>query len=552
MATKVTTNRLEKRRKLTSSSQRLVIVLVGLPGRGKSFISRKLSSFLNWRGVTCKVFNVGKYRREAQAGLAQQQKDNTERTKSGACNANFFDQNNEEAIRIRQLAADLALKDMLNWLDEVGEEEELYMSNTPHSPRRAVARERTAIFDATNSTKARRKWILEECTSIEKRADKPTGIVFVETICDDEELLEENFRFKVINSPDFRGMTEVEAITDLRERVKKYEEQYETMTDDSLSYIKIFNLSSKLLANNIYGRMSKAVVPALMAWNIGTRPVWICRAGETGALDPEINGDNATTKRNKHAMHLNQRGHQFRKALSQFVLDEGRKFVEERSKHFAPSFKTGTSISGLQSEIPEGETNLPFPCKIMSSTMPRSVETVEWELPYQVDVLSALNPLDKGDFAGLELEQIREMDPGWYSRLEYDSCGTRFPGGECYRDLVSRLESCVIDMEQQICPVMVVSHVSVIQVLLAYFRNSPLEDCTSIEVPMHTVIKLTPSRGGGWVDEFISLLPDDDKENNEYCSSGDDGETNRRPPQIAQTPIWGDHCSFKRKVSSPM
>jgi len=45
-----------------------------------------------------------------------------------------------------------------------------------------------------------------------------------------------------------------DAIVDLRMRVQKYEEQYETVDDDEVSYIKVFNLSSKVLANNIYGR----------------------------------------------------------------------------------------------------------------------------------------------------------------------------------------------------------------------------------------------------------------------------------------------------------
>mmetsp|Transcript_11042 Transcript_11042/g.31010 ORF Transcript_11042/g.31010 Transcript_11042/m.31010 type:complete len:292 (-) Transcript_11042:347-1222(-) len=68
--TALTIAKLEKRRKLTRNSERVVIVLVGLPGRGKSFVARKLQTFLNWRGTECKVFNVGKYRREANAGAA--------------------------------------------------------------------------------------------------------------------------------------------------------------------------------------------------------------------------------------------------------------------------------------------------------------------------------------------------------------------------------------------------------------------------------------------------------------------------------------------------
>ena len=126
-----------------------------------------------------------------------------------------------------------------------------------------LKRERIAIFDATNSTNARRQWILDMCTNPEKRGeDKPTGCVFIESICDDEELLMENYLDKVSNSPDYANMSKEDSIVDLKQRVQKYEEQYETMTTDELSYIKIYNLSSKIMANQIYGRMSKLIVPA--------------------------------------------------------------------------------------------------------------------------------------------------------------------------------------------------------------------------------------------------------------------------------------------------
>jgi 6-phosphofructo-2-kinase/fructose-2,6-biphosphatase 2 len=193
--------------------------------------------------IPVRVFNVGKYRRVAA---------------SGACAANFFDANNKEASNLRQKAASMALEDMLSWLDDFSDD-----SNN--------RKDRIGIFDATNSTKERREWVLKECTCNIKRAGKPTGVVFVESICDDKELLHTNLMTKVNNSPDYKGMDPEEAMKDILDRVRKYEEQYETIEDDSLSYIKIFNLSSKILVNHIYGRMAKSIVPALMAWNIGTR-----------------------------------------------------------------------------------------------------------------------------------------------------------------------------------------------------------------------------------------------------------------------------------------
>jgi hypothetical protein len=121
-------------------------VLVGLPARGKSFVARKLVNFLEWNGIDTKIFNVGRYRREAYA----------EETSSadGACDANFFDSKNEKAAALRQKVADIALRDMLKWLDE-GENDSDSGSINSH----LLENERTdriAIFDATNSTNARR------------------------------------------------------------------------------------------------------------------------------------------------------------------------------------------------------------------------------------------------------------------------------------------------------------------------------------------------------------------------------------------------------------
>ena len=288
-----------------------MIALVGLPARGKSFVARKLQHYLNWTGVQCEIFNVGKYRREAYAEMIHSDAP-TAREKQGACDADFFDGRNQQAAELRERVAEIACLDMLRWLD--GETNDLdhdsdtecdaaHHCNHHSSPMNDLSRhsmystisassagvaklnfqnaERIAIFDATNSTNKRRDWLLDMCTSPERRGEKKTGVVFVESICDDQELLDENYRYKVSTSPDFEHMDLQEAMEDLRRRVTKYEEQYETIQDDSLSYIKIFNLSTKLMVNHIYGRMAKDLVPALMAWHIGTRPVFLCRPGQT-------------------------------------------------------------------------------------------------------------------------------------------------------------------------------------------------------------------------------------------------------------------------------
>jgi broad specificity phosphatase PhoE len=75
--------------------------------------------------------------------------------------------------------------------------------------------------------------------------------------------------------------------------------------------------------------------------------------------------------------------------------------------------------------------------------------------------------------------------------------------------LIDRLYSIIIDIEQQLGLAAVVSHVSVLQVLISYFRSTPIQKCMEIEVPLHTVFKFTPLRGGGWLESQHVLLPND-------------------------------------------
>ena len=111
---------------------------------------------------------------------------------------------------------------------------------------------------------------------------------------------------------------------------------------------------------------------------------------------------------------------------------------------------------------------------------------------------------------------------------------SRFPGGESYGDLIDRLYSIVIDMEQQLGLAIAVSHVSVLQVLISYFRSSPIHRCMDLEVPMHTVFKFVPLRGGGWLESQHVLLPDE---------TGDTVESTTLENKDGDVPIWGDSSS---------
>eukprot|EP00299_Pterocystis_sp_00344_P004034 c14854_g1_i1.p1 GENE.c14854_g1_i1~~c14854_g1_i1.p1 ORF type:complete len:210 (+),score=45.90 c14854_g1_i1:2-631(+) len=107
-----------------------------------------------------------------------------------------------------------------------------------------------------------------------------------------------------------------------------------------------------------------------------------------------------------------------------------------------------------------------------------------------------LNPMDRGVIENETRDVYEEKFPEFYDEWMNDPFHVRFPGGESYHDLVVRLEPIVVEIESKMCPVVVISHVSVLQVLYCYFLGVPVHQSMSLKVPKHEVIQLLPTVGG--------------------------------------------------------
>ena len=132
---------------------KLVIVMVGLPARGKSYLVKKIARYLNWCQYNTKVFNVGDSRRSLAATSDEM----------GEQNAEFFDPHNDQAAQTRERLALATLDDLLDYvLDKNG---------------------CVGIFDATNSVIKRRKAVMDR---IRERAGPDLGVLFLESQCEDQ------------------------------------------------------------------------------------------------------------------------------------------------------------------------------------------------------------------------------------------------------------------------------------------------------------------------------------------------------------------------------
>lgn len=153
---------------------------------------------------------------------------------------------------MRKAAAEAAVTDMLVWFKNGGI---------------------IAILDATNSTKARRRWIKTRCD------EKGIETLFVESKCDDEELIMSNIIEVKTTSPDYKGQDPEKAAQDFRDRIRMYEKVYETIGEDEsdLTYLKIMDVGKRVIINAIQDYLQSRVVYYLMNLHIKQRSIWLSR-----------------------------------------------------------------------------------------------------------------------------------------------------------------------------------------------------------------------------------------------------------------------------------
>lgn len=131
------------------------------------------------------------------------------------------------------------------------------------------------ILDATNSTKDRRKWVREliEAEGIE--------VMFVESKCDDENLILANIRDVKTTSPDYLGIDADQAATDFQKRIENYKKVYKTIDEDQdeedLTYLKIMDVGKQVIINRIQDYLESRVVYFLMNLHIRPRSIWLSR-----------------------------------------------------------------------------------------------------------------------------------------------------------------------------------------------------------------------------------------------------------------------------------
>ena len=256
--------------------------MVGLPARGKTHFSRKLTRYLTWLGYHAKVFNIGDKRRKV-LGVEETSK------------AEFFDPKNKGAKKQREMLAEQTLTDVVKFLNS--------------------GDGNIAIFDGTNTDIKRRKKI----RYVVNTYIPDTDLIFLELVCTDEAQVHKNIIKTKVFSPDFKGWDDEDIISNFKDRIKKYESIYEELSPekeadgDNIQFIKSINCNDQVISHNIQGYLNLKIMTFLLNLHLEDRPLYLLRHGESEFnVENRIGGDASLT----------EKGIKFGKLLNEFFEDE--------------------------------------------------------------------------------------------------------------------------------------------------------------------------------------------------------------------------------------
>ena len=417
-------------------AQPLLICMVGLPARGKTYTSRRIMRYLAWLGSKCQVFNVAIYRRK----------------NVGFPKAEFFDQTNDNSSAKLMEVFEQALNDTYKWISDGGQ---------------------VAIFDGTNHSKVRRQAIIDKLQPLIPK----DRMMFIE-LCNlyggakdpnNPDNNSEAAKQAIASMPEYVGVEKEIAYNDFNKRVHYYNEAYEPVTkDEGVPFLRCSkdNIAMHHLNGYLTGRLSFL----MMNLRVMHRKIFMCLTGEEiRTLSPKSSSgamkdmsDSIVSDCSTEPPLLAQSGRMNSKnALScsarlRDKLEQKSGFLKltSESEKFADSL-----IKLLKESVPSNE-----PVTVWSSNDQPGLATIHY------------------------LQEAGYPTVYWRYLGEFGFSVAQKMMGETYEDIIERLEPVIFEIERCETHLLICGHTQVMNALYGYLA----EGGNSGKMRKNTIVKVQP------------------------------------------------------------
>lgn len=491
---------------------RHVICIAGLPHRGRNYIAHELGWYLEFfHGAEVRHFDVAQHAeatggsREANAEGLLTELQAFLQGKSAATAQNFEDPEMDDDQKMQMTDAGkvaIIIPFRMSVLEHDGyarsrSSTDADVAATPTEPASPMAsptasspmaptqidrdlklleRSRTSwqhIWSCTNATD--REWVRERLA----RSQAHCKLMFIELEVTEARLLRQHMAslqpesresFKALEAAAARSYTPLGG---------------SASAEDELSYLRLINFRD-MYTHRMHGYLRMRVAQFLSVLRPWKHTIYLSRHGEsTYNVDKKLGGNPG----------LSSLGQQYAVALGRFASHS-----IQVNPHTGETVRARLWTSSLI-RTDQTAAHIPHPQLRAEPIQQQTFEsshnftdpdghTANWDQMTQ-RVYRQLDEIYAGEYDGLTEAQIKEINPQFCDDRHVDKLGMRYPKGESYLDLITRLEPLIHELLSYEEPLLIISHQAVLRVLRAYLLHRPRATCHAGSIPQHTVMKIT-------------------------------------------------------------
>lgn len=458
-----------------SHSGQILVVTVGLPGRGKTHLAHAIQRYLRWIGVQCQVYNLANTRRELLGRVEQLPKDY------------FGELWHDETAQMRQKVTE-HLEAQIEDFFEHGGQVAVYDAYNSNQERRAAIQQRFKARNVQFMFIGTYIWLTAECQ------------------CDDEEMIERNIRSMHTFNPDFEGWDLEQVYQHLRERISQHEILYEPITDRSCPHVQLLNLGQRIVVNHVHGYLQNRIVLFLMNMHSRERmyvpqlTLASTLPGYVGPADKQA-GEALVEHLYKADADLSSLGIAYADRLCELVMSLRQHPNKTTSSDLSLSQEHSVSYianNGEQMKPLRAIDISEHELQVWCSTRKRSGGTAApfREQGVRVIELSRLCEMNPGIVDGMSDEEILARFPRHREERDKDPYRFRFPRAESYHDLAIRLEPVIMELERVKKDVLIIAQSSVLRCLIAYLQGNKPHEIPFIQVREGDLVEIFPQAFG--------------------------------------------------------
>jgi len=517
---------------------RHVVVMIGLPFRGKAHMARRLERYLEFfHGLHVELFDLNNFLGDDSKATSSRPFARTNSFQGARGDDEFLE----------------ALKTFFDGKHEsahAGRFAIVYPSDTYGS----------LLSGWSAHSKGRRKWMRDFLQN-----EMEANVIFIEIQADDSsshrEFYTERLRERLKSEKDVNVKASMDST------LKAYSQHFVTLqemdgTEADLSFIKLVNYNSKVVMNNMLSSFAGCSCAQFLASvHPYPRTIYLSRHGESVYnVEKKIGGDSP----------LSRLGEQYARRLaefSRFVICQGssrfacvtlssaevsqiKSLLATQSEYddqkglfaqgdwgcikdsgayavsqgmllvrmqigFAAEFEDAPdNLDALIAAVGTGPVTFVLVdalsagakqtcARLWTSSLRRTQQTAEHIQHPKLDLPGGgtweqmshrtyrnLDEVYAGEFEGLTYDEVKRRAPLEASLRKLDKLGYRYPRGESYYDIITRLERTMIQAETIREPLLIIGHQAVHRLVYSFLRGIPREQATELPIPLHTVIRI--------------------------------------------------------------